>query len=520
MEKQEDTKFVSILLRRKWAVVLVTLVALGAGVAMAVLRTPQYRAVATVVKQQTTIDQAVFGNTILRVEDPQRDLTTMANSVTTARVAQLVKADLKSSRDVADLLKQVSARSASDSNTISISATSPYPQEAADLANSFAAETIQIRKQSETQAIVQARQALESQMQEMSAAEKSSAQGVQLSTRVEQLRLLEGTQTGGYVVWQSAAAPPSPISPRPVRDTAAALVAGILFGVIFAFVIDRLDRRIRDEDGFANATALPVLAAVPRTQRWGAQKNGHHNFIGFTNGSAGLLEAYRTLRSSLQYLQVDRKLNSILVTSGLPGEGKTATTVNLALSLALSGARVVVVDADLRNPKMHTYLEIDNRNGLSTALAGSASIEDCLSAVNVKNYLPSDEMVRSQRRKAGELYRDLLCLTSGPLPPNPSELLSSDKMTSILKALSACADYVLIDSAPILVVSDAVSIAPKVDGVIIIGRANSTTTDEARQTRAVLDRIGARVVGVVAGGLKPNGTYRHKHGYYSSQEPA
>ena len=262
-----------------------------------------------------------------------------------------------------------------------------------------------------------------------------------------------------------------------------------------------------------------MLAGVPKTERWG-KGNGHDNFIGFTNGSAGLLESYRTLRSSLQYLQVDKKLSSILVTSGLPGEGKTATTVNLALSLALSGARVVVIDADLRNPKMHTYLDIANRDGLSTVLTGSASIEDCLSAVKVKNYLPSDEANRPQRGSAGDLYKDVLCLTSGPLPPNPSELLSSNKMTSILASLSALGDYLLIDSAPILVVSDAISIAPKVDGVIIVGRVNSTTTDEAQQTQAVLERVGARVVGVVAQDLKPHGSYRRTHGYYSSQDQA
>ena len=224
MEKRENSKFVRVLWRRKWAVVLLTLLVLGASVAMTVLRTPQFRAVATVVKQQTTVDRAVFGNTLVQVGDTQRDLTTMAQSVTTPRVARLVKADLKSNRGIPDLLKRVAAKPATDSNTITISATSPTPLEAADLANSFAAETIQIRKESDThRRSCRLGRCSRANCKVMSDAVRKSAQGVQLSTRVEQLKLLEGTQTGGYVVWQTAATPLTPVSPRPIRDTVAAL---------------------------------------------------------------------------------------------------------------------------------------------------------------------------------------------------------------------------------------------------------------------------------------------------------
>ena len=154
---------------------------------------------------------------------------------------------------------------------------------------------------------------------------------------------------------------------------------------------------------------------------------------------------------------------------------------------------------------MHHYLGLDNSVGLSSVLAGAASVEEAVKVVKIGGYLPSRDRraiaVRPDSRDEGsQLHKDLLCLTAGPLPPNPAELLSSPRMDEILQNLSALADHVLIDSAPLLLVADAVRLASRVDGVIIVSRASTATVDQAHEVRHILDRVGARSVGLVVSG--------------------
>jgi Mrp family chromosome partitioning ATPase len=168
---------------------------------------------------------------------------------------------------------------------------------------------------------------------------------------------------------------------------------------------------------------------------------------------------------------------------------------------------------------MHVYLGLGNEIGLSSVLAGVMDVSEVLRTVRLEKFLPPNAKLSGDdnRRRPGKttLQKDLMCMTTGPLPPNPAELLSSSKMADVLTSLGSLADYVILDSPPVLLVADALSIAPQVDGVILVARTNSTLSDEARNTRTALDRVGARLIGVVVGGVKANKRHGYHYGYYS-----
>jgi Mrp family chromosome partitioning ATPase len=286
--------------------------------------------------------------------------------------------------------------------------------------------------------------------------------------------------------------------------------------------MDYFDRRIKDEETLEREFGFPVLASVPKVgRRWiPRESHGFHTVIGFSDSQSSFLEAFRTLRSNLRFYQLDKKNQTLVVTSGLPQEGKTVTVVNLGLSLALSGARVILLEADLRQPMLHKYLQLDTRVGVSSILAGSSSFGDALQLVKVSNFISDPNLSSEADSRETTLQKDLLCMTSGPLPPNPAELLSSPRMQKLISTAATYAEYVIIDTPPLLLVSDALDLARVADGILIATRVGRTTTDDARDIRTMIERSGSRVLGLVANGVgKKRGYYRSRYrGYYTAAE--
>ena len=516
--------YAKVLVQRKWIIVGIVAVMLAVTLVYSyLLATPTYKATAGVLRQTTSFDQALFNTTFFNLTDAQRDLQTGARLVKLDTVAGMVKKDLGSPRSTGALLGMTSVVPETSIDIINISAVSADPAEAAAVANSFARQFILYRQAADRATLAQARTQVEQELAGMTTADRESERGTVLTQKAEELQILETMQTGGFEVVQQAVAPGSPFSPRPKRNALFALLASLILGILMAFIVDQLDRRIKTEEALEREFGLPVLAVVPRVgRRWISQKSKEANApVGFPDVTSRLGESFRTLRSNLKYFEFDRAIRTIVVTSGLPQEGKTVTTVNLAISLALSGARVVVIEADLRRPMISTYLGLSEGVGVSNILAGTHPLASGLQLVKIKDFTPKNQHDSEGSSQRSRLERNFYCVTSGPLPPNPAELVGSEQMATLIGEAAVNADYVLVDTPPVLLVADALSLVGLADALLVSCRLDSTTIEEAHEVRTVLQRSGARTLGLVAGGVRSaqRGRYhRYGRGYYAADQ--
>lgn len=292
---------------------------------------------------------------------------------------------------------------------------------------------------------------------------------------------LEATGSGGdSPIRVSLTDPPdvpvAPSSPQVARNVGLGLLAGFLLGALLAVVRARLDRNVRNPDEALRLTGAPVIGTILRDET--LERRHVVDRIG-PNRAA---EDYRQLRNNLQFLDVDSPPRVIVVSSALPSEGKTTAVVNLALAIADADRTVTVVEADLRKPKVTRYLGMVGGVGLTNLLAGTADIEDVV-----------------QRHGNGLVQ----VIAAGPTPPNPGELLASSHMADLLAKLRSRTDFVLIDAPPLLPVADTSGLAVHTDGVLLSVRYGSTRRDQLQQAAATLERVGARMLGVILNIVPP-----------------
>jgi capsular exopolysaccharide synthesis family protein len=269
-------------------------------------------------------------------------------------------------------------------------------------------------------------------------------------------------------------------------NIALGLVAGALIGAVGAVARVQLDRSVKDGDEAAQLAGGPVIGTVRRDP--GLEKRHTIDRM----GDSRTAEDYRQLRNNLQFLNVDDPPRAIMVSSAIASEGKTTLVINLALALADAGQRVVIVEADLRRPKVIRYLGLVGGVGLTNVLAGTAAFDDV-----VQRY--GDDL--------------LSVLAGGPTPPNPGELLASSHMRALVEKLRGQYDYVLVDAPPILPVADASGLAAHMDGVLLSIRYASTRKDQVRQAAATVERVGGTTLGVVLNIVPPKAGSAAAYGY-------
>jgi succinoglycan biosynthesis transport protein ExoP len=518
------TDYLRVIRERFWIIAAAVAIVLVATLAISLTSTPQYRASTRLEFNKNNLEQALFGSQVFTSSNQDREVQTAAMLVQLESLAQAVKDQLGSPRSPGDLLGMISVSPRTNTNILDIEAVSSDAAEAATVANAFAERFILSRQNTDRATVAAAREQVKTELDLMSTQEKASSRGVMLTEKYEDLRIIEAMQNGGYTVVQQANPPSAPFAPQTSRNAIIAVVLGLVLGVALAFLLDYLDRRIKDEKTLEIELGVPVLASVPmvgkRRRNSEVQPDGTREWVGFKNSGA-LLEAFRTLRSNLQYFSLDNRQTVWLITSASPKEGKTTTTVNLGLSLALSGKRVVVLEADLRRPMVHEYLGVSQSPGLSNLLAGTKRLGDALQFVRADEFMPPGSRRREGEEQPGLLQRNIYAIAAGPLPPNPAELLASDRMAKLIKDLAGMTDCLLIDTAPVLAVSDALAIARHADGVILVARLGSVTKDQVREMREVFERAGTRVIGAVATGVEKSAGYYRKRGYgygYGSEE--
>jgi capsular exopolysaccharide synthesis family protein len=285
---------------------------------------------------------------------------------------------------------------------------------------------------------------------------------------------------------------PNPVSPRPVRSLAVAALLGLLLGVAGAILREMLDVTIKAVETLRVVTGAPVLAVVPY------DSNAKQTPLVMSgNPHSARAEAFRHLRTNLQFVDVDHPVKTIVITSSVPDEGKSTTAVNLAMAFAELGRRVVLIEADLRRPRVAQYLGLEGAIGLSNVLAGQVAVADVLQTWG---------------------HDGLHVLPSGFVPPNPSELLGSRNMAALLVHLRTQFDVILIDTPPLLPVTDAAVVATNADGAVLVTRSGKTAQPRVRTALASLRAVDSRVLGCVLNMQPSKGDVDYYYGSYYRED--
>lgn len=312
---------------------------------------------------------------------------------------------------------------------------------------------------------------------------------------LETLRLSKAQSTPTVMQVETAAKPTTPISPKPVQSALLAAAIGLFVTAGFAFLIEFLDDTLKTPDDIKDVLDIPVIGFIGELKHNPKQDEDSLGVYVAKNPRSPVAEAFRSLRTNLEYSSVDNPAKTILVTSSGESEGKSTVAANLAIVEAQSGKKVVIIDADMRHPKVHVQFNKSNRKGLSDVVTGKLRIEDVL--------------------KTYDQVENLSIITCGTIPPNPSELLGSERMSQTLKELEECFDLVIIDTPP-MVVSDAQILSGKVGGVIFVVIPGQTRAITALRPMEELRRIGSHVLGVVANKIpKSRDYYYGGYNYYS-----
>ena len=312
---------------------------------------------------------------------------------------------------------------------------------------------------------------------------------------VQMVRELETPEDGSppdsrVVVEQRASIPESPVVPKTQRNLAIGLAVGLLLGIGLAVVRDVLDNTVKARNALEELTGAGVVGSIPLDKERRKQAA-----IAFENDNTAIAEAFRKLRTNLQFLAVDNPPRTIVVTSSMPHEGKSTTAINIALALAEAEHNVVLVDGDMRRPTLAKYLDLVGQVGFSTVLSGGASLSESLQKTR---------------------FPGLTVLTSGSIPPNPSELLGSQAARNLLSELRAEFDYVVVDSTPLLAVTDAAILAAGSDGVLLIARFGQTKREQLTHAVGTLESVGAPLLGAVFTMVptRGNSSYSYSYTYY------
>ncbi|MBB0995296.1 polysaccharide biosynthesis tyrosine autokinase [Dietzia sp. SLG510A3-3B2-2] len=322
----------------------------------------------------------------------------------------------------------------------------------------------------------------------------------------EAINRLETPDGGGpalakLTVVNPPALPTSPIAPKTEQNVAIGLVLGLLAGIGIALLFNTFDRRVKSKGQLESIAGKPVVGSIPFRKAEDKEKGAEH-IVPFREGHSPAAESFRRLRTNLQFLNVDNPPRVFVLTSSVATEGKSETAINLALALAESGSRVLLIEADLRRPLVVSYMSMPDKVGLTNILTGQADFAD---------------VVQETRHEGVDL------LACGPLPPNPSELLSSEMARTLLQELRSKYDYVIIDSPPLLPVTDGALLAHITDGALLVVRSHRTTTDQVAQAVDNLAKADATLLGLVTVANKPakkGSTGYYDSYYYSSAKPA
>lgn len=492
---------------RRWLVLLIVVIATGATYAYFTKQPKEYTASTDVFVQTSELDRALFGAEV--GSDPDRNTANQASFLRSRSVAEGVAKRIGFKGSPGELSKKIEVVSAEGNDFVTIRATDSTPARTAKLANAFATALIALREASTRDRVQASIQVAQRELDQLNETRSDAGARRSLRSQIRRLQVIESLPAGRVDQVDKAVPPAQPSAPKPKRNAAFAFLLSLVFACGAALGLGRLDRRIGRPEDVEEVFGLPMLGVIPHGTQVAEDEN---------SGPAvpeDLQEAFRTLRTNLNMHNLDRPLRTILVTSASPGEGKSSVVRNLALAYREAGLRVAVLEADLRQPTLPKLLGVERDPGFTNVLSEGAAVHETLQTVSGAK--PQAIMATTPQAGSGAQHNGagighLSVMTSGPPIANPPAVLAAERSQAILTGLADEHDVVLIDSPPILAVSDAMPLLSVVDGTLFVARLGLTREDSARRLVELVRRVpNVNLLGVVANdvpeGLAPYSSY-------------
>jgi len=477
-----------ILRRRMGLVVLCVVVVGGAAFAYSRHEHKTYTATAALAFRTNQVSQQALG--LPPVSDPVVQQASNVELVKLGDMAAKTASLLRHGLTPEKVTASISVSGLGESSIVAVSATAGSAALAAMIANTYASQFVTEQQLTNRQSAQSALALVNRELAKLSRDQRRDGAGLNLQSRAETLGLLAELDYGSPRIAQQAVAPSSPASPKTSRNTGLGVLLGLLIGLGLAFVLEHLDRRIKGPEDLEAIYRLPILGGVPRsTALAGASKRARNKQAVSPLGEA---ETFNLILAHLRFFSVERDLRTILIASPADGDGKTTIASHLAGAAARRGARVLLLELDLRNPTLCQRLQIQAGPGVAEVLTGAVGIGEAIRRLPLGACSGADISAHT-----------LDVLSAGAVaPPNPAELLDTRAMDLLLLHAKSEYDLVVIDTPPLTVVSDAFPLLAKVDGSVIIGWVGRSRRDEAQQLHGILASSGAPLLGVIANGAR------------------
>jgi len=503
--------FLKVISTRKLVIINAILVVTIVVLAISFLQSPQYVGEARILITERDAGAALLGNVIPEFTgQPERGLETQVQLLQMRPLLENTIRELNLGVTPRELEGRIQVSAVGRTNIIAVNVRDSDPARAADTANEIAEQFVSWSREHRRESIAAAADQVDARLAEVGDQILALGRKIQADGRTEELaaelqmavsaysslaeereslRIQEQLETGLARVVSPAVINENPVSPNPLRNGILALSIGLVLGLGLAMLNEYLDNTLKSSEEVENIFGAPVLGMIPLEKLEDIDKK--RLTIVDRPGSVAA-EAYRVLRNSLDFVNFEQNIKTLLVTSAAPMEGKSTVSANLAASLAQTGQNVVLVSCDFRRPTTERFFGAQNMIGLSDVLRGTHTMKAALQR-------PGDE--------------HLLIMTAGKMPPNPSEILGSSKMQELIESLKEWADWIILDTPPLLAVADATALARWADGTLVVTRGGVSTRDAAAKARDMLDMVGAKIVGSVIWGLEDR-LAEGGYGYY------
>ena len=506
--------------RRKWIIIQAAILVPLAAVLLSLRQSALYQASAEVLLSHENL-----ATSLTNTQDPtiyqqaDRIAQTQADLARVPRVAENVRKALNlTDRSAADILAASSVSAKQNADLLVFQVRDRNRGLAARVAAAYAEQFTIYRRKLDTAALERARREVADRAGALRAAgDHSSALYTSLITKEQQLRTMEALQTSNSFVVRSPQRA-TKVRPQPRRNGIFGFGLGLLLGICLAFLWEALDTRVRSAKEIGERLGKPLLARLPEPPRRIRSADG---LVMLEEPNGVEAEAFRMLRTNLEFANLERKARLIMVTSALEAEGKSTTVANLALALARTGKRVALVDLDLRRPYLDRFFDLDGRPGLTDVALGRIPLEEALVPLAVTE--PREGEAGEEKHKGNgngngkakhTAHGMLEVLPSGPVPPDTGEFVGSQTLAAILDTLRKRAEFVLIDAPPLLHVGDAMTLSSRVDGLLVVCRLNVVRRPVLNELERVLDACPAPTLGYAAAGVETDEEYGSAYGGY------